>query len=89
MLTWCKRKRCVASWWHIDMPHGTTYLFVHVYVCVCVCVRVCACVLVCVRVWANVCAPMCAHLCVCVLREIKHPFQDNYNSLIMCTSYTR
>ena len=47
----------------------------------CKCVRVC----VCACVYARECERVCMH----VISEIKYPFQDNANSLIMCTLYTR
>ena len=40
----------------------------------------------CSRVCVRGCAHVCVHLCAHVIREIKHPFKDNTNSLITCTS---
>ena len=40
--------------------------------------RICACARACV----------CEHVRVRVISEIKHPFQDNANSLVMRTLYT-
>ena len=33
------------------------------------------------------CARVCAHVCAHVISEVKHPFQDNVNSLIMRMLY--
>ena len=43
----------------------------------------------CVCAHAHTCARVCAHMCVSVIREIKHPFQDNTISRSIYTLYTR
>ena len=62
----------ITKWRRMDMPHGTMYVFARVYA----------------HVYVRVCARVCAHVCARVIREIKHPFQDNTNSLITQTLYT-
>ena len=36
---------------------------------------------------ARACVRECAHVCTSIIREIKHPFQDNVISLISYTLY--
>ena len=57
----------------------------HTYVCVCACVCACACA----RTCARACVCVCARAHARAISEIKHPFQDNSNSLITHTLYMR